>query len=689
MAGLASQLPPLAPYPPASIRQSLSAGDWQACLDAWILNLTYRLRLNDRDFKSTAPDAGDFCSSFFQNCRHGGSDNSSAEQKLRRLSFDFSRRLLKAVGADQALYSSMSIALFPFLADFCAAFHGTAGLKLALQEAWPGLSSNITSAAESEKIRQMKLMTTTRGSIPEDALVSLQRTSRIVQELPNLGTVFMSGDDYLDALSLTYNQSPEQGLEAIQKAATENLHVCLWSLTQAQPVMTSLLLDQLFNLKTISSENPSKGKPDNQALSQPSILSSLICSTSFLQRLKAFFADPKVPHHARAQSMIASLSTYHQQMAHLHPPPRRRIRKTRKGKGVGHGHTDASHEMHIHAMTQVSTLQELFPDLTPAYLLRLLDHFNNDVENVTAALLEPESLPPYLADQDAEADPPSMPQPSSTVPDRKNKFDNDNFAGLRISDKQLHYGKAESRTSIDEPSSERNKHKAAILSALAAFDSDDDERDDTYDVADVGGTVDTALPGTDDAEAVPAKKQQANVEGLEAAKADEILYGAWKADANAFLRDSKTRLGQVRSQLKRELSEATGQTWTDEMIEGWAVMVSRDAQRQRSLENSFGAATGFSGQQTQIERTSWRHVADGEGTDEDEERADGSTRGGPRGRGGRGGRARGRGNTAGPASEASTQAARRRKEQRSGGNHGRREGRAKKVVRGFGGQPAI
>jgi activating signal cointegrator complex subunit 2 len=38
-------------------------------------------------------------------------------------------------------------------------------------------------------------------------------------------------------------------------------------------------------------------------------------------------------------------------------------------------------------------------------------------------------------------------------------------------------------------------NKAAILSALAAFGSDDDERDDTYDVADVGGTPDSAAPG--------------------------------------------------------------------------------------------------------------------------------------------------------------------------------------------------
>ena len=83
---------------------------------------------------------------------------------------------------------------------------------------------------------------------------------------------------------------------------------------------------------------------------------------------------------------------------------------------------------------------------------------------------------------------------------------------LLASTANLHLGKrpADVDTLLSAPSTA--PQKAAILSALAAFDSDDDERDDTYDAADVGGTVDAA-GGADDTPLT---------EGTEAA-----LFRAW------------------------------------------------------------------------------------------------------------------------------------------------------------------
>ncbi|KOS17811.1 CUE domain-containing protein 3 [Escovopsis weberi] len=122
--------------------------------------------------------------------------------------------------------------------------------------------------------------------------------------------------------------------------------------------------------------------------------------------------------------------------------------------------------------------------------------------------------------------------------------------------------------------------KAAILSALAAFDSDDDERDDTYDAADVGGTVDAA-----DQEA----------DGV-AERNEEALFRAYQSDPKVFGREAETRRSAARGRLREE----TGMP--DEAIEGWALMLARNPGRMKRLEAKFA----FKGQQERLERTAWR-----------------------------------------------------------------------------------
>ena len=201
-------------------------------------------------------------------------------------------------------------------------------------------------------------------------------------------------------------------------------------------------------------------------------------------------------------------------------------------------------------------------------------------------------------------------------------------------------------------------NKAAILSALSAFDADDDERDDTYDAADAGFAVNDAL--ADDAD--DQKRKDIH---------EETLFKAYQADAKLFGRDSETRRGNYRAKLKQD----TGMT--DEAIEGWGLMLSRNPAQLKSLEMKY---SGFDGNQAAIAPTSWRAGAEGEES--------GSSRGGFRGRGGSRGRGRGGGgrggNVAGPTGEKETESARRHKEANKGSraNHNRRDQRAKKMARG-------
>lgn len=238
-------------------------------------------------------------------------------------------------------------------------------------------------------------------------------------------------------------------------------------------------------------------------------------------------------------------------------------------------------------------------------------------------------------------------------------FDDDDFDRLNVDVSKISFGKKPEKNA-DELLQDKSTapNKAAILSALAAFDSDDDERDDTYDAADVGGAVDTM-------------NQEAD--GIDDAN-EEVLFRAYQMQEKLFDRDAATRRNSARAKLRDD----TGMT--DEAIEGWAVMLARTPQQKKRLEAKYA----FAGQQA-----SWGASPAGSGTEDGGELDGGSGKGGRGGRGGRagggGGRGRGRrGNVAGPTGEKETESARRNKEAHKGSraNHNRRDARAKKMARG-------
>ncbi|KAG4221027.1 hypothetical protein PC116_g30496, partial [Phytophthora cactorum] len=153
---------------------------------------------------------------------------------------------------------------------------------------------------------------------------------------------------------------------------------------------------------------------------------------------------------------------------------------------------------------------------------------------------------------------------------RHNVFDDDEFDKLAVDMSNVHFGKRNPEKSADDILNDRSSapNKAAILSALSAFDADDDERDDTYDVADAGLVVNDG--GPEDAE--DQKRKDAG---------EEVLFRAYQSDSKVFGRDAATRRGQSRAKLKQQ----TGMT--DEAIEGWALMLTRTPHQMRQLEMKY------------------------------------------------------------------------------------------------------
>jgi len=673
--GIPGAVPLLTPYPPNSVRASISAGEWQACVDSWLSSVEFRLRLRDEHFAkfklSQSVSGVPFLLSLMEahNDEKGMATESTQERLLQKRAYLLLRRLLLGT---EFPFDLEPQPLFNLLSLASVAYASVGDWKSTLKRLWTRNGSQFSAAVDFWKV--LTCQHSSAGPLPSSWHSSLQQATALVKSSSDVGLVLMTGSDYLETLMAAYDAVQNQrDATTYQRALTEHLFYCFRSLMSDGTQHTPLLLDHLYHMK--SEADLSQRKLPRQ----PTLCSSLVCTTSFLRHLAS---DSSVVSGKRGQGLLDALNTLRQQSLHLYPPP---VLAKHRSKIRGKRRADSNQEMHIHNASQVSQIHDLFPDLHHAYILKLLDHFNDDVEAVTAALLEPESLPPELRDQRTDIASTSDMDgfvhdlaPRSTpplVPGRKNVFDGDDFDNLRISPGRLHQGRKDISTDEPETVDEQARKKAAIMAALAAFDSDDDERDDTYDMADVGGTVDHTL----DTDSRPQRARPADQN-----PAEEVLFSAWRDHPDVFARDSKTRISKIRQEMKRE----TGMS--DEQIEGWAVMLKKDPNLQSRLERKYVAAQTFRGNQPSLVQTRWR--AEASGTDEEgdgKQPASDRRRGDAQVRGGAGSRGRGRGgSTAGPSSDPSTQAARKRKEQgrgRGGANHNRREGRARKMGRGMAG----
>ncbi|EGD86346.1 hypothetical protein H112_07279 [Trichophyton rubrum D6] len=660
---------PLAPVPPQSVHKLIPDDEWRACSDAWIRSVEARLRLNDREFELSASKdeaAYLFLTSYFSGGlprSHG--PTSKAASLLQRLCFLLSRRILLA-----GSHGPSQLVNVDFLGSLCYFYTTTLPLRNLMLEVWERDSEVLVTSTHKVKADIIRELTSKDGPYTKIER-RLRPLTLLSSNLCEVGRVLMAGDDYIDAIFEAFNRSKD---EHLQKALVAHIYVGLISLMKVNPPATSALLDQLYGLKS-SANVESKGPR-----TQPTLLSALLCSTNFIKRLENVLVGDQ--QQKRGDSLVSSLKTYRSECQALHKSYQR-PRKVDKGKGrdISAG---IEEDVHVHRMSLITQVQDLFPDLGSGYIVQLLDFYNDDLEATISNLIEG-TLPEHLKslDQGAQlseqqdmvdlAPRPTPPRSESPVPgiERKNVFDNDEFDRLEISPSKLHIGRANAGLTADDLLANKSgsTNKAAILAALAAFDSDDDERDDTYDFADVGGTVDT-YPTATDGDAAESREGGGMATELK-------LYDLYKSNPGAFARDQNTRRSQHRISLRKE----TGMT--DEAIEGWALMLSRDPKRVTRLERNVALSGLRAHQQPELQPTAYRRPANEDGSGE-ESGGHGGGRGQSRGRG-RGGRGGGRGASRGGASTAPESAIeRRRKDENKGSraNHNRRNQRAKKMARG-------
>ncbi|KAK1993413.1 hypothetical protein LX36DRAFT_643150, partial [Colletotrichum falcatum] len=618
---MAASLPPLAPFPSSQWRSKLTPQDWESLLDAWTALAQAYLALPDDQLARAASredsSVPSFLTSFVTELAAAAPaaatepspvlGPSARSRTLLKSAFSLTSRLLTTPTHPPPA----ALAAPPFLAAFSKLYRRNAPPILSrafvlhgpdLELPLAGLKKSLTRSLEAGLKADLKSL---------EARLAL--LNHLLHASPHAAAFFLAGSDFLDGLVSAFKITNPP----LRKVLVATAYLGLVGLTQGgtggdPPPRFGMLADVLFSLKSAAEAHRAGPLGVNDSL-----VAELVTVTPVLRRLLKRAEDAGAASTA-LKSRIAALDGFRKPGGGTMRPPKRLVKRRvpdkDKGKGKGKAVADDDRvELHMHRQSQISLIQDLFPDLGSAFVSKLFDEYGDDTEVVTAHLLE-DSLPPHLAtaDRTAQLSPrlerrKSQLEPRPTppqLPQRHNVFDDDELDRLELDISKLHFGKKAPEKTADDVLRDRSTapNKAAILSALAAFDSDDDERDDTYDADDVGGTVDNANEEADG-------KGDAN---------EETLYKAFQADPGVFDRQAATRRGQARAKLR----EDTGMT--DEAIEGWAVMLSRNPGQKRRLEAKYSGAAAFTGAQTEIASTAWRA---GEESDHDAGAA-GSSRGG-------------------------------------------------------------
>ena len=681
-------LPPIAPYPAIGIRNKIPPADWSTALTAYNAVLARRISLPLSALLSDTTLHA-FIHSYFHELSHVPPSTTTTttttptpeSKQLKQSSFRLLNRILTSpVGAKlpQDLITGQ------FLLNLAVCLPKSAAVRNTLDTLWANHHGSVEESISSFKgsVVLPQLLPGKQSLAPRETQSLLRSLSILFLVSPRIGEFFIAGSDFLDALIDLYTTA----CPALRKSILRITHAGFTSLLPpAKPTVDdgstprkpnySLFLDHLYSLQS--------HQPGSK---EHTFLSALTSSTTFLDRLySAVLVEP----NPRLTLLTSTLKDKYK------APRRPQQKSSAADKGKGKSTNDEPTIPNNLLVQHTLQVLEVFPELSTSWVRTTLTKLNGDVESLVRGCLDGTiyNENPTLV---AVATPTSphrhrrrnsllAPRPPNH-PVRKNVHDNDDLDTLSANALgSLHIGKKDSSTQVAEPDSTA---KAAIWAALEAFDGDDDERDDTYDVADVGGAVDATNTEPGPAAPPPPTTFAASAQ-QDALNSEKILYTLWTTSTPAeravyFARDSATRRSNTRGDLKRK----TG--WSDEAIEGWGVMLDRDVagRRMRDLERRFGEggqAGGGNLNAGAIGRTRWRQE-DGE-----EDSGGGNAYRGGRGGGGRG-RGRGgwggRGGASGSGTaDAPRDRARKEASKSSRANHSRREGHARKMARGMGGGP--
>lgn len=368
-------LPPFAPFPPASVLADISDGDWMLCLDCWMLLIQGNLRLSSKEFGVRAqkvPSMFDFIISYMtesaQPDGHFGRDHET-EKSLKREAFLLIHRILTEVDPVPQQLQQCT-----FLGDLSIVYGRHGALKSLLEFLWDRENLDGNSSTQENKYSLIQLLDSCLKAPTADIQRALLRAVALLKVSFRYGQFLMLGSDFLDALATAFEKIPSTH----QKSLLAIGYFGLMSLLESRRPKISTLLDHLYSLK--SSHFPS------------SLLRAMCSSTPLLRRLRENLSGQDTD---RAQPLLQELEAF--EKTSTGQLRNQESRKSNKGKDKAS--QAPLHDMHVHKLSLVTQIQDLFPDLGSAFIVKLLEEYDDDMEQVVTHLLE-DSLPTDLKQAD-------------------------------------------------------------------------------------------------------------------------------------------------------------------------------------------------------------------------------------------------------------------------------------------------
>lgn len=349
--------------------------EWQLCLDSWILLAQAHLLLPLKEFSLKIvkdPSIIAFLLSYIEETSTFNASpaiHAASARTLRRECFLLVHRTLTDVKpVPSALLD------WTFLGNLSIVYSRTESLRGMLETVYDRESLDDNASIRESKNSFIRLLEATSDEIPPGLDLVLRRAGALLKATYHYGQFLMLGSDFLDALSTAF----EEGSSLFQKRSAVIGYLCLTSLLDSRRPKFSTLIDHLYSL--------------NAASHYDSLLKGICSTTPFLPRMRERLSGPE---GERAKPLMLQLAGF--EISKDGKPKKLVSRKISKGKSKNHdefGH-EALGNVHVHKLSLVTQIQDLFPDLGSGFVVKLLDEYDNDTEQVTAHLLD-DSLPSKL-----------------------------------------------------------------------------------------------------------------------------------------------------------------------------------------------------------------------------------------------------------------------------------------------------
>lgn len=376
-------LPPFAPFPPASLQKDIAHEEWQLCLDSWILIAQGNLLLTSKEFSSKIvkdPSIIAFLLSYITETSTSNAhpaNHSSSARGLRRECFLLIHRMLMEVKPIPS-----ALLDWTFLSNLSIVYARSESLQGMLETLYDQERLDDNASIRDSKKRFIRQLEVDNDEDSVDSDIVLRRAGALLKATYQYGQFLMLGSDFLDALSTAF----EEGSARFQKRSAIIGYLCLTSLLDHRRPRFSILIDHLYGL--------------NAASHYDSLLKGICSTTRFLPKLRERLSGPE---SERVKPLMLQLAGF--EKSQDSKPKKLVSRKIKKGKNkdrdeYGHGTLE---NIHVHKLSLVTQIQDLFPDLGSGFVVKLLDEYDDDTEQVTAHLLN-DSLPSHLKQLDRAED---------------------------------------------------------------------------------------------------------------------------------------------------------------------------------------------------------------------------------------------------------------------------------------------